>query len=210
MIDVLRAGTFACMAFRQGASRIVCVDDPGAALDLADRLDGSMLAGERDGVPPPGFHTGNSPALISGTDLSGITVVHCTSAGTRGLVEASSRCARTAVACFANATAAVRAASTSTVVSILAMGEGGERPAFEDELCADLLERLLREPAAPREPPLGAVIASGAADRILQSGSRWIPAEDLDWCAGLDWFDAVPMVTGRIRGWPVLDIDRRL
>lgn len=198
------------MAFRQGASRIVCVDDPEAALDLASRLEGSLLAGERDGVPPPGFHTGNSPALISGSDLTGITVVHCTSAGTRGLVEASSRCSRTAVACFANASASARAASTSTSVSILAMGERGERPAFEDELCADLLETLIRGGAVPEKQPLEAMIASGAAERILHSGSRWIPAEDLEWCAALDWFDAVPTVAGRFRGWPVLGLDRSL
>ena len=42
--------------------------------------------GEVGGLRPEGFDFGNSPTYINDADLSGLTMIHRTSAGTQGVV----------------------------------------------------------------------------------------------------------------------------
>lgn len=86
VIDVFRAFTTQAYFFDRGAERII----PVLTLDEAHTLKAEhpdyVLAGERGGLKPEGFDLGNSPTEALEIDLSGKTVIHTTSNGTRGLI----------------------------------------------------------------------------------------------------------------------------
>src|SRR5512138_2296049 len=84
VIDVLRAFSTAAYAFSRGAKEILLVNTMEEALSLASRIPNSKLMGEVGGLPPEGFHFGNSPTHISTENLSGVTLVQRTGAGTQG------------------------------------------------------------------------------------------------------------------------------
>lgn len=86
VIDVLRAFSTAAYAFSRGASEIVLVSTVEEALFLKSTLPNARAMGEVGGLRPEGFDFGNSPTFIDEADLSGITMIHRTSAGTQGVV----------------------------------------------------------------------------------------------------------------------------
>jgi 2-phosphosulfolactate phosphatase len=64
------------------------------ALGLRQSGLGQFCIGEVDGSAPDGFDFGNSPFEIASVDFQGKTVIQRTSAGTQGIVLASSRAER--------------------------------------------------------------------------------------------------------------------
>jgi len=89
IIDVFRASSSIVAAFAAGAERIVPAGDLEEACRLKRRNPAWLLFGERDGLPPRGFDSGNSPPAILRMDLRGKTIVFTTSAGTQGIVNAT-------------------------------------------------------------------------------------------------------------------------
>lgn len=67
LIDTLRAGTVAPILFERQLQELALTP----SLKLARALDGRLLLGEREGVPPEGFNYGISPAALRGLDLDG-------------------------------------------------------------------------------------------------------------------------------------------
>ena len=156
IIDVFRAFTTACLAFRQGAERMVLFEGVDEARAFARARDGYVLMGEVHGVKPDDFDYGNSPAEIAGVDFMGKTLVQSTRAGTTGVTRVPQP-AEILVASFQNARATAQYLLTAqpNEVTIVAMGwEGGERTE-EDELCALYIRGLLEE--APYELPFDAI-----------------------------------------------------
>lgn len=206
IIDVLRAGSFACYALGAGASRIVAVSEVDEALDLKSKNPEWLLAGERGGVPPAGFDLGNSPSSLPALDLSGRTLIHCTSAGTRGVEAASRTAARVVLGCFANAAAVTKlaAGTQAGVVSLVSMGTEGLLPADEDEALADYLEAVL-DGGRPDPRPFVVRACSSQSGLLFRAGDRpGRPGLDLFMCTALNRFDFVPAVTGYIHGHPVI------
>ncbi len=206
IVDVFRACTFACTALDRGASRLIEVDTLESASGLKIRNPCWVLAGEREGRPPAGFDTGNSPSRLSGMRLDGRTVIHTTSAGSLGAVLASrSSASGVCLSCFANASATARfvLGSGSATVSIVCMGDSGTSPAVEDEAFADCLEDLLCGRVPDYEALEGRITASGAADRFLRSGDFWTPPGDAGLCLSRDGTRTVPVLTGSCEGFPV-------
>lgn len=88
IIDVFRAFSVEAYLFDMGVAEIVPVGEQKTAEELK-RADGSVvLIGERNGIKIDGFDYGNSPSQILKGDLEGKKVVHTTSAGTQGIVNA--------------------------------------------------------------------------------------------------------------------------
>ncbi len=83
---VLRAFTTAGYLFEAGVKEIVLTSTVEEALKLRQQMPGSLLLGEIDGIPIPGFDLGNSPSELSRYDLRGKTVIQRTTAGTQGVV----------------------------------------------------------------------------------------------------------------------------
>lgn len=199
IIDVFRAGSFACYALAAGAERIVPVADLETAYALRRDHPDWVLAGERGCIRPQGFDLGNSPSEVAKAALSGKTVVHATTAGTKGLAAAIKAGADEVLTCaFVNmaATAAYLAAKTPEIITIVAMGKAGEMPAPEDDLCAMYLKNELEQ--VPNVfPAIVKHLRQSASADIFFGESAIVPQEDFDLCLSLDAFDfALRAATG--------------
>lgn len=144
IIDVFRAFTTAAYVLRNGAEKIVMVDDLDRAKELRAAGIGRYCIGERQGIKPPGFDFGNSPHEIEHVRFDGETVIQTTSNGTRGIV-AAKKASRLYAGSFANAEATVRAILSKPVhhVVLVAMGQNDVFRTEEDELCAFYLRSRL-------------------------------------------------------------------
>jgi len=88
VIDVFRAFSLACYLFQNGAKKIIPVGDMEEAYRLKSQHPEYILIGERNERKPEGFDYGNSPTQIEHISFAGKTLLHTTSAGTQGIVNA--------------------------------------------------------------------------------------------------------------------------
>ena len=167
------------------------------AFALRERWPGALLMGEVHGRRVPGFDFGNSTTAIARADLAGRRLIQRTSAGTQGVVAASG--AETLLlGSLVCAGALVRYVErlAPPLVSLVAMGRRGERPAAEDEACADLLAARL-EHRALDEPALLHEVVHGGAGARFEEDSEDFPRSDVDYCLAVDAFDFVMRVEPR-------------
>lgn len=144
IIDVFRAISLECYLYDNGAALIRPTGTIEEAFALAKALPGSLLAGERAGKMCEGFDFGNSPSAVSPDLVAGKTVIHTTSAGTQGMINAV-HADEIITASLANAKAVADyiLAKQPRTVSLVCMGNMGVRPAAEDELCAEYIKSLV-------------------------------------------------------------------
>ena len=194
VIDVLRAFSTAAYAFARGAKKIILVSTVEEALSLKSTLSPSQAMGEIEGLRPEGFEFGNSPTHINEADLSGITMIDRTSAGTQGVVRSQGAEVLLA-ASFVVANATVRyisnlaAPEVTFVITGKSYNGGGE-----DIACAEYLEELLRGTQPDVKPFLKRVFESKDAFPHLNPEQRAFPRSDLDYCTRVDKFDfAMPI-----------------
>jgi 2-phosphosulfolactate phosphatase len=168
VVDVLRASTTMVTALAHGCRELLPVAEVAEARARARELAGTLLAGERGGDPPEGFHLGNSPLEFTAERVAGRAVVFTTSNGTRALLAARPAWA-VGVAAFVNLAAATAwALGHERDIVIVCAGERGGR-SLEDETCAGLLvDRILRESAA---------VETAAAARVAEAARPY--AKDL-------------------------------
>lgn len=145
IIDVFRAFSTACYAFSNGISRLINVATPKEAFALRDKLQaGSFIAGEQNEIIPEGFDFGNSPTEMITADISGKTMIHCTTAGTKGVVNATGATEILAASLVnAGAVASYIAAKQPEKVTLVAMGYRATMSADEDMLCAEVIRNQL-------------------------------------------------------------------
>ena len=145
IIDVFRAFSVACYAFDAGAVRIIATSEVSEAFQLKKKYKNSVLVGERDEKKIEGFDFGNSPTEIIKADLTGKTVIHTTTAGTQGLINAINADI-VLTGSFVNAGAIIRYIKTINPehVSLVAMGYRATISAEEDLLCAELIAAGLK------------------------------------------------------------------
>ena len=140
VVDVLRATTVMVQALAAGAKAIV----PCAEVDEARARAGefpagtAVLAGERQGLPIPGFDFGNSPDDFTREVCAGKTLVMTTTNGTRAIL-ASLGADRLFVASFANRKATVdlldRLVNFDGALHVVCSGTDG-RLSLEDAMLA--------------------------------------------------------------------------
>ena len=145
IVDVFRAFTTAAVAFCRGIAAIILVADVEEALDLRRRGIGDLCMGEVDGKRPEGFDFGNSPFELSQANVSGLTLIQSTRAGTVG-VTAARKADKIYLGSLVTAQATVEAIARERPeeVTIVAMGTRGKVRADEDELCALYLRNLFQ------------------------------------------------------------------
>ena len=181
IIDVFRAFSVECYAIESGAAKIIAAGEVAEALELKKRYIKAVLVGERDEKKIKGFDFGNSPTEIIKADLSGKTVIHTTTAGTSGLVNASDADS-ILTGSFVNASAVARyiRAAAPMHVSLVAMGYRAKESAEEDLLCAEYLEVLIKGEEADFEPRI--------ANLRNTSGKRFFKPENIDFSPPTDFF----------------------
>lgn len=181
IIDVFRAFTTACYAFDSGASRVIATDDIGKAFILKKLYLNPVLAGERGEKKIEGFDMGNSPTEFISHDLHGKTVILTTTAGTNGLLAATSA-DMVITGSLVNAGVITRYIKSldPSRVSLVAMGYRATQSAEEDLLCAEIIKSGL-------ENKEGIFV-----DRIKMlkegSGKRFFDPANLDFSPPTDYF----------------------
>ena len=195
VIDVLRAFSTAAYAFSRGAKEIILVSSVEEALSLKSTISPAKAMGEVGGLRPEGFDFGNSPTYINEADLSGVTMIHRTSAGTQGVVRSQGADVLLASS-FVVADATVRYilnldASEITFVITGKSYNGGD----EDIACAEYLEELLRGNHPTVEPFIKRVFESKDAFPHLNPEQRAFPRSDLEYCTQINRFDFAMPIT---------------
>ena len=146
IIDVFRAFTTESFIMSRKPEKIIPVGDMEVAWDYKAKHPDAILCGERGGAIIPGFDYGNSPSAVAEADFTGKTVIHTTSAGTQGIVNAVGA-DEILGGCLVNAKAIAYYIKKSRpeFVSLVCMGLAGKCPTDEDTLCAEYIKSLLED-----------------------------------------------------------------
>ena len=176
---------------------MVLVGPVEEAFALRRRWPDALIMGEVDGRRVDGFDFGNSTSAIARADLHGRRLIQRTSAGTQGVLAAQGA-DEIVLGSFVCAGAIVRHVRRRrpAEVCLVAMGAGAERPAAEDEACAELLEARLRGTPLDEAALLRRLEFGGAGERF-EEDSEDFPRADVTHCLRLDVFDFVLTVARR-------------
>lgn len=190
IIDVLRAFSTAAYAFAAGAKQITLVGAVEEAFTWRERLPGSLIMGEVEGIRVPGFDFGNSPTEIDGKDLSSHPLIHRSSLGTQGAVRSvNASWLFGASFCVAQATARSVQRLQPDTISFVVTGKGDELWGDEDAACADYIESLLRGRKPHPAPYIQRVFDSPTGKIFADPLKPDFPASDLAYCTRADCFD---------------------
>ena len=193
VVDVIRAFTTAAYAFGSGASAIYLVSGVDEARRFKADHPGVLVMGEDHGMRPDGFDFPNSPAAVAGADLSGRTLVQRTSAGTQGVVRATSasRLWAASLACASATARAVNAADLGDPAYVIT-GCFADRPdasGSDDRLTADYIEQIRLGRRTNPAVTSTALLATHEARRTLLLGPEHCDPTDIDLAATVDRFD---------------------
>jgi 2-phosphosulfolactate phosphatase len=192
IIDVFRAFSLEPYMFAMGASAVLPVATLEDAYRLKEKHPSYMLVGERNEKKPEGFDFGNSPSHAKRFDLRGKTIVHTTSAGTKGIASATGA-SKVITASFVNAQAVTRyiRASGYDKISLCCMGHSAKLPGEEDTLCAEYIKaKLLGQ--SPDFSQIKSTLREIADYRFFTPARQaFAPMEDFEMCMELSIFDFV-------------------
>ena len=192
IIDVFRAFSVACYAFNQGVERIY----PVGSLDLAFRMKAQhpdyLLVGEREERKPEGFDFGNSPSQLAEANLKGKIMVHTTSSGTQGLVNAT-QATEIITGSFVNAGAIVRyiRSRAPEEVSLVCMGYSCRYPTDEDTFLAEYIRDTLAGISTDFSSMVERLRTGAGARFFAPEKQAWAPVSDFHLCLDLDRFPFV-------------------
>jgi 2-phosphosulfolactate phosphatase len=201
IIDVFRAFSVACYVYDSGAAQYIAVDDVPIAFALQKKYSNSVLIGERDEKKIEGFNFGNSPTEILNAKLDGVTAIHTTTAGTRGLINAE-KASVLLTGSLVNASAIVKYIKSINpdLVTLVAMGYRGTISSEEDMLCA----RVIAERLEGKEYNYGKEISdlkTGGGNRFFNPENlNFSPPTDFFLCTMIDRFDFVLRAERRLDG----------
>jgi 2-phosphosulfolactate phosphatase len=180
VVDVLRATTVMVYALAAGCEAIIPCAEIGEAKVVAAGLPPgtALLAGEREGLPIPGFDLGNSPGEFTPEVCRGKTLVMTTTNGTRAIL-ASLEADRVYIASFGNLQATADEISVQFLkrdhgqsIHIVCSGTEGQI-SFEDSLLAGALTGKITELSLPESPEAKRL----GNDEALIVVSQWLEVE---------------------------------
>lgn len=194
IIDVFRAFTVECFVSERGAERIIPMAKAEDCLRLKAQHPEYYLIGERGGVKLEGFDSGNSPSyLTTAVDLRGKTVVHSTSAGTQGIVQAASKADEVLTGSLVNASAIVRYIQSRkpAIVTLVSMGLNGNEESAEDTLCARYIKAKLLGEDISIHDEIAKLKSSSGSKFFDRERQKSFPEPDFFMCLVPDVFDFV-------------------
>ena len=193
IIDVFRAISLECYLYDMGVKEIRPIGSVEDAFALNKQLPESVLIGERHGKKCEGFDFGNSPSTVLPEAVKGKTILHTTSAGTQGIVNATGASEIiTGSLVNAKAVAEYIKKRNPEVVSLVCMGNEGVRPAAEDELCAEYIKSLLEGAELTEFAQRVADLQKYGGEHFFDENRQEIyPKEDFFLCVQYDKFPFV-------------------
>ncbi len=195
IIDVFRAFSVACYAFDQGVSKIYPVGQIDLAYGLKEKHPDYILVGERHEQKPEGFDYGNSPSQIRRDRLDGKVMVHTTSSGTQGIVNAT-KADELITGSFVNVGAIIRyiRQQQPKKLSLVCMGYACQHPTDEDTFLAEYIKACLEGESVDFSRMVEALRTGAGARFFAPEKQAWAPQADFDLCLDLDRFDFVLQV----------------
>lgn len=192
IIDVFRAFSLACYAAHAGVSKIIPVADIQLARSLKVRNPDYLLVGERNEQKPADFDFGNSPYQLIQTDLLDKTLIHTTSAGTQGIINAR-KASRIVTGSLVNAHAIVKAIKRAQpeTVSLVCMGYSATEPSDEDTFCAEYIRALLLGNTVDVNPSIEKLRKGAGARFFMPEKQSYAPWQDFYLCTRVGVFDFV-------------------
>ena len=192
IIDVFRAFSLACYLADQGAEKIIPVGDIETAYKLKNENPEYILIGERNNKMMPGFDFGNSPYQVRNINFTGKTVVHTTSAGTQGIVNASGS-DEIITGSFVNAGAIINYIKKvkPDIVSLVCMGYSANYPIEEDTFCAEYIKNSLEEKPSDYNEIVQKIRNTSGKRFFNDDMQDHCPSEDFYLCLDLNRFDFV-------------------
>jgi len=201
IIDVFRAFSVECYAYDSGAVKIVATGSTEEAFRLGRKYTNSLLVGERNEKKVDGFDLGNSPTEILQADLNGRIVIHSTTAGTNGLINAvNSDIVITGSFVNASAIAGYINEIKPDQVSLVAMGYRATESAEEDLLCAEYIKALTGGQKPDFTDRLSNLRFTSGKRFFLPENSDFSPPTDFFLCTIPDRFNFVLKGTRRVDG----------
>jgi 2-phosphosulfolactate phosphatase len=193
VIDVLRATSTMVTALAEGYDWILPCRGVEQARVQAARLPGTLLAGERGGLPPEGFQKGNSPREFLEEKKREGGIILTTSNGTRAM-EAAQEAEILLVGSFLNLSATTAFLRKQVKPVVFVCSGTGEDFALEDALLAGAFLNQLH-PEHPMaslyrsyEESLEEVCRSTCNGRCLVKLGL---AQDIIWCCQKDRYEQV-------------------
>ena len=193
IIDVFRAFSLECYLYDMGVKELRPIGSVEDAFALQKVIPGSVLIGERHGKKCEGFDFGNSPSTVVPEAVKGKTILHTTSAGTQGIVNATNATEIiTGSLVNAKAVAEYIKRKNPETVSLVCMGNAGVRPAAEDELCAEYIKSLVEEKEVPEFAKRVENLQFHGGEHFFDENRQEIyPKEDFFMCIQYDKFPFV-------------------
>ena len=192
VIDVFRAFSVEAYCFFKGAEKIIPIGDVELAYELKEKNPEYVLMGERKGEILPGFDCGNSPSELVKLDLKGKTVIHTTSAGTQGIVNANGaeEIIGGSLVC-AKSIAKYIKETNKKEVSLVCMGLEAKSQTEEDNLCAEYIKSLLMGYEFDLKPEIENLKVTSGAKFFNKSRNDVFPEDDFHMCVEYDKFDFI-------------------
>jgi 2-phosphosulfolactate phosphatase len=192
IIDVFRAFTTACVVHDNGAERFIVTERLDTVFQLRDEHPGCIMMGERHERMVPGFDFGNSPAAVMDEDFSGKLVVMTTSAGTRGIINASGA-DEILTGSFINAGALVRYLKKQQpdIISLVCMGYSAGTRTQEDTYCAEYIRNELTGSDSDFGHWVEEIRRTSGRRFFLPENQDHSPSADFDICLERDRYDFV-------------------
>ncbi len=192
IIDVFRAFSLAAYAFSCGVEKIIPVGNLETAIQLKENNPEWLLVGEREERMLPGFDFGNSPSQIMAADLHRKTLIHTTSAGTQGIVNAVNA-NEILTGSFVNAGAIARYISQKNPekVSLVCMGYSARCPVEEDTFCAEYIRNELEGKPNDFDTMVQHIRQTSGARFFDETRQSFAPSADFGLCLALNRFDFV-------------------
>lgn len=208
VIDVFRAFTVECYLMAKGAKTIIPIGDIEVAYKLKKENPGYILIGERFEMKPEGFDFGNSPSQVKEFDFSGKTVVHTTSSGTQGIVNAV-HADEIITGSFVNIEAIIKYIRNKKPknVSLVAMGYASEYPTEEDTFCAEYIKNSLEGKSSDFED-MKRIIRNTSGNRFfVEEKQSHAPEIDFHLCLEKSIFNFVLKINNNKGMYSVQKID---
>lgn len=193
IIDVFRAFTVEPYIISNGAKKLIPVGDKEIAYNMKEKNKEYILIGERNGIKLPGFDYGNSPTQIENVDFSNKVVIHTTSCGTQGIVNAINA-DEIITGSFVNAFAIVKYIKQSVYkdVSLVSLSKPGEEPSPEDQLFAEYIKALLENDTFSNlEERINELKNTSGAKFFNVSMQETFPNKDFYLCTEINKFEFV-------------------
>ncbi len=193
IIDVFRAFSLECYLFDMGAAEIRPIGSIEDALAWREKDPDCVLIGERGGAKVEGFEFGNSPSTVDPARIKNSRVIHTTSAGTQGVVNAVHADQIISGSLVnAKAIASYIAKINPEKVSLVCMGQAGIAPAREDEVCAKYIRAiLLGEDLSSYDAIIKSLQTDGGEHFFTTDRQHIYPERDFWMCIEKDKFDFV-------------------